>query len=87
MDTRNIEELAKKLANAIPENLKTARDEAEETFRGVLKSGLQKMDLVTREEFDVQEAVLQRTREKLEALERRLDDLSKDAPGNSTPSQ
>lgn len=78
MNPNSIEELARKLAEAIPENLKQARSEAEESFRSVLKSGLGKLDLVTREEFDVQEAVLQRTREKLEALEARLDALEGD---------
>lgn len=75
MNPNSIEELARKLANAIPDNLKNARDDAEESFRAVLKSGLQKMDLVTREEFDVQEAVLQRTRAKLDDLEKRLNEL------------
>ena len=78
MDKNSIEELAAKLAEAIPENLKAARDEAQESFRGVLKSGLEKLDLVTREEFEVQQAVLARTREKLEALEARLADLEND---------
>ena len=44
----------------------------EQNFRSVLDAGLGKLDLVTREEFEVQEAVLARTREKLEALEQRL---------------
>lgn len=50
------------------------RKDLEENFRSVLAAGLGKLDLVTREEFEVQEAVLARTREKLEALERRLQD-------------
>ncbi|MCB1844762.1 MAG: accessory factor UbiK family protein, partial [Halioglobus sp.] len=54
-------------------------DDLEENFRTVLKSSLQRMDLVTREEFEVQEAVLARTREKLEALEARLTDYEKAA--------
>jgi BMFP domain-containing protein YqiC len=48
------------------------RDEMEQGFRHVLRTGLGKLDLVTREEFEVQQAVLGRTREKLEALEARL---------------
>ena len=47
----------------------------EKNMRGMLESGLQKMNLVTREEFDIQMAVLQRTRQKLEALEQRLASL------------
>ncbi len=48
------------------------REDLETNFRSVLATGLNKLDLVTREEFEVQRAVLARTREKLEALEKRL---------------
>ena len=47
-------------------------EDLERNFKSLLQTGLEKMDLVTREEFDVQVAVLERTREKLEALEARL---------------
>ena len=72
-----IEELAGKLADAVPEGVRSIQSDLEKNFRSVLKSGLGKLDLVTREEFEVQEAVLQRTREKLEALEQRLSELEK----------
>ncbi|MDH3351272.1 MAG: accessory factor UbiK family protein [Gammaproteobacteria bacterium] len=72
MSNNSIEDLASKLAEAVPEGLRAMREELEGSFRSVLKSGLGKLDLVTREEFEVQEAVLARTREKLEALEKRL---------------
>lgn len=67
--------LAKRLADAIPQNLRTAHEDIERNFRSVLSSGLGKMNLVSREEFDVQAAVLKRTRERLEALEASLADL------------
>jgi len=51
------------------------REDLEQNFRSVLQSSLSRLDLVTREEFDVQQAVLARTREKLEALELRLESL------------
>lgn len=54
------------------------RRDLEDNFRSVLQTGLGKLDLVTREEFEVQEAVLKRTREKLEALEKRLEDFERD---------
>lgn len=73
----SIENLAKKLAESLPEGLRSMREDLEANFRGVLRSGLNKLDLVTREEFEVQEAVLARTREKLEALEARLEALDK----------
>ena len=72
MPRETIDKLARKLAEAVPEGLRSARDDLEQNFRSVLHSGISRLDLVTREEFDVQQAVLARTREKLEALERRL---------------
>jgi BMFP domain-containing protein YqiC len=79
MSSESIEGLAKKLADAVPEGLKTVRDDLEQNFRAVLKSGLSKLDLVTRDEFEVQEAVLERTRAKLEALEAKVAELEDDA--------
>lgn len=68
----NIDELARRLADSLPGGLKALQADAEQNFRAVLQAGLSRLDLVTREEFDVQSAVLRRTREKLEALEARL---------------
>jgi BMFP domain-containing protein YqiC len=78
MNSESIEGLARKLADAVPEGLKTVRDDLEKNFRSVLKGGLSKLDLVTREEFEVQEAVLARTRAKLEALEAKVAELEDD---------
>jgi BMFP domain-containing protein YqiC len=75
MSDTSIEDLARKLAEAVPEGLRSMRRDLENNFRSVLQSGLGKLDLVTREEFEVQEAVLERTREKLAALEKRLEEL------------
>ena len=75
MDKNSIESLVKKLADTVPQGLKSVREELEQNFRSVLQSGLGKLDLVTREEFEVQEAVLARTREKLDSLEQQLKDL------------
>ena len=72
MTNESIENLAEKLAAAVPEGLRSIREDLEHNFRAVLRSSLSKLDLVTREEFEVQEAVLARTREKLEALEAKL---------------
>ncbi len=77
MSDESIEDLARKLAESVPEGLRSMRDDLETNFRGVLRSGISKLDLVTREEFEVQEAVLTRTREKLEHLEAKLADLEK----------
>jgi BMFP domain-containing protein YqiC len=79
MNDNSIEGLAKKLADSLPAGLRSMRDDLEQNFRRVLRGGLEKLDLVTREEFEVQEAVLARTREKLEALEQKVAELE-DSP-------
>jgi BMFP domain-containing protein YqiC len=75
MKKADLEELAAKLAAGLPEGMKSMRGEMEKNFRSVLRSGLAKLDLVTREEFEVQEAGLAKTRAKLEVLEQRLAEL------------
>jgi len=75
MNTESIESLARKLAESVPEGLRSVREDLENNFQSVLKSSLSKLDLVTREEFEVQEAVLKKTRQKLEALEARLTEI------------
>jgi hypothetical protein len=67
-----IDELARQLAAAVPKNLRALGEDLERNFRSLLSAGFERMDLVTREEFDLQAAVLERTREKLEALEARI---------------
>ncbi len=68
----HIDELAQRLAALVPPGLKDAREDLGANFRAALQSGLNKLDLVTREEFDVQRCVLLRTREKIEQLESKL---------------
>ncbi|MCL1635898.1 accessory factor UbiK family protein [Luteimonas sp. SX5] len=75
IDLSHIDELARRLSNLVPPGLREGREEMQENFKAVLQGGLAKLDLVTREEFDVQRAVLLRTREKLEALERAVAEL------------
>jgi len=78
-DPRSLDELARKLADAVPPGLSALRNDLEQNFKAVLQSGLTKLDLVTRQEFDIQSAVLRRSRERLEELERRLAALEKTA--------
>jgi BMFP domain-containing protein YqiC len=75
MQPQFIEDLAQRLAAALPPGAAVLRQDLENNFRAVLQSGLAKLDLVTRHEFDVQAGVLRRTREKLETLEARLAEL------------
>lgn len=72
-DFQTLDEITRRLAAAVPREFRTARAELEEQFRAVLESAFDRMDLVTREEFEIQKKVLARTREKLEALEQHLD--------------
>ena len=80
-DPRLIDDLARRLAGSVPESVMALRRDLEQNFKGVLQSQLAKLDLVTREEFDVQASVLKRTREKLAALEQRLAALEGPEPG------
>jgi BMFP domain-containing protein YqiC len=72
MDPKIIDDLARRLADSMPDSLRALQKDMDQNFKAVLQSGLARFDLVTREEFDVQAAVLRRTREKLEKLEERL---------------
>lgn len=81
IDFKPIDELARRLSDLVPPGLREQRDELQQTFRGALQAGLSKLDLVTREEFEVQRAVLMRTREKLEALERTVAALEAERAG------
>ena len=68
-------ELAQKLASSVPVDSDLLRSDLERNFLGLLRGAFERMDLVTREEFDVQRKVLQRTREKLAALESEISAL------------
>ena len=71
----SIETLAKRISALIPVDVKPVQEDIEASIRNLLQSTLSKMQLVTREEFDVQSEVLLRTREKLEKLEQQLEAL------------
>lgn len=72
-DSKSIDDIANRLANAIPPGLSNVKEDVEKNFHAILQGALGKLDLVTREEFEVQKAVLAKTRSKLEALEKRVD--------------
>lgn len=75
LDPKKLEDIAKQIADSVPPGVKSMASEAEIRVKQILQSQLSKLDLVTREEFDVQTQVLIRTREKLEALEARVTTL------------
>ena len=86
IDLSQIDDLARRLSSLVPPSLRQplssdARDELQQNFKSVLRAGLGKLDLVTREEFEVQRAVLRQTREKVEALQRKVDELEAGGTG------
>ncbi len=75
IDPKKFDEIADTITRALPPGLLQMRDDAEKNIRAAMTSTFNKLDLVTREEFEVQSKVLLRTREKLEALELRVAEL------------
>jgi BMFP domain-containing protein YqiC len=75
IDVHSIDQLAHRLATLVPPGLAQAREDMEANFRDVLAHGLRRLDLVTREEFDAQRAVLDRARSQVAQLEIRLAEL------------
>lgn len=73
-DLRTLDEITRKLAESLPREWKKAGEDIEARFRQVLEAQLAKLDLVTREEFEIQKRVLERSREKLEQLEKKITD-------------
>ncbi|MBY4838494.1 MULTISPECIES: ubiquinone biosynthesis accessory factor UbiK [Pantoea] len=85
IDTKKIEQLARQVHEAMPKGIRDFGDDVEKKIRQVLQAQLTRMDLVNREEFDVQTQVLLRTREKLAALEQRLAKLESESPAAPAP--
>jgi BMFP domain-containing protein YqiC len=71
-DSKSIDDIASRLSGAIPSSLSTFKNDMEKNFRAILQSVLGKMELVTREEFEVQKGVLAKTRSRLEVLEKKI---------------
>lgn len=69
IDLSQIDELARRLSSLVPAGMRESGEELQQNFKSVLQSSLSRLDLVTREEFEVQRAVLLRTRAKLDALQ------------------
>ena len=86
IDPKKIEKIARQVHESMPKGLRDLGEDVEKKIRQVLQSQLTRLDLVSREEFDVQTQVLLRTREKLALLEQRLNDLeSRSLSASATP--
>jgi BMFP domain-containing protein YqiC len=75
LDPKQLEDLAARLARALPPGLKNLRTELQDNFRAILRARLERLDLVSRERFEAQAELLARTRARLTKLEKRLKDL------------
>ncbi len=75
LNPKKLEEIAKQITESLPSGVKNLSEEVERKVKQVLQAQLNKLDLVNREEFDVQTKVLLRTREKLSSMEAKLAEL------------
>ena len=75
LNTKFIDDLARQISEAIPSGVKGMQEDVQKNIHTLLQGTLSRLDLVTREEFDAQSQVLARTREKLEQLEKTLEEL------------
>ena len=72
LNPKKLEDIARQISEAVPQGVKDMAAGAESKVKQILQSQISRLDFVSREEFDVQTQVLLRTREKLEALEKRI---------------
>jgi len=80
LNMKFIDDLARQISSSIPAGVKGLQQDVEKNLHSLLQGAFARLDLVTREEFDVQSKVLLRTREKLEALEKLVADLEQKDP-------
>ncbi len=85
IDIKTLDELARRLAATMPQELQGFQKDIEKNLRAGLASVFQKLDLVTREEYEVQVALLKRSREKLAALEERLAQIEQESGLTRSP--
>lgn len=84
--SRNLDDLVRRIADALPDGVAQLNADMRKNLKEVISASLSRMDLVSREEFEVQSAVLARTREKLERLEAQVAALEKGAGKKPRPS-
>jgi BMFP domain-containing protein YqiC len=80
IDPKILDDLSKRLAETLPPGIRQLQADLERNFHALLQAAFARMDLVTRQEFDVQQGVLARTRAKLEALEKQVAELEARVP-------
>ncbi len=75
LDPKIFDDISKRVAGSIPPGMQSLQNDLQRNLHTALEAALGKLNLVTRDEFDIQQAVLQRTRQKLEQLETQLQAL------------
>lgn len=85
IDPKIVEDLTKRLADMVPDGARMLQQDLEKNFRASLNGAFSRLDLVTREELEVQQAVLAKTREKIEGLEARVRELEALLKEQETP--
>jgi len=75
LNSNALDDLARRLADAVPESVRSFGRDLEGNFKAVLQAQLSKLDLVNRQEFDVQAELLARTQAQIATLEARLKEL------------
>jgi BMFP domain-containing protein YqiC len=75
IDPKTLDDFAKRLAEVVPQSARDLHQDIEKNLRAVISSSFSKLNLVTREDFEIQQNVLQRTRSKVEKLEQQITQL------------
>lgn len=75
IDPKILDDISSKVSSTLPKGLQALQNDLQHNLRSGLETALSKLNLVTREEFDVQQAVLMRTRAKVDALEKQVAEL------------
>jgi len=87
LKSKQLDDLSQRVAGSLPKGLQALQEDLTRNLRATLEAGLARLDLVTREEFEVQAAVLARTRAKIHALEAQVADMERrleiGAPGKT----
>lgn len=86
LDPKHFDDLARRVTESLPESVRSVQEDVHRQVRSSLQAGLERMDVVTREDFDVQVALLERTRERLAELEARVEALEQNAGAQDSTS-
>jgi BMFP domain-containing protein YqiC len=82
IDPRLIDDLARRLGGSLPESLRSLREDLEQNFKATLQAALGRLDLVTRQEFDLRTEMLEKARARLAEVEKRLESLERERGGS-----